>query len=50
MNTESSRSHLIFTFIIETLNIDTNQTSKGKISFVDLAGSERFDKASPNIA
>jgi len=48
MNVESSRSHLIFSLIIETINNETGQRYKGKISFVDLAGSERVDKANPN--
>ena len=44
MNQESSRSHLIFTIIVTTLNTETRQRTKSKISFVDLAGSERYDK------
>ncbi len=46
MNEVSSRSHLIFTIIIQTLNTETKQRTKSKISFVDLAGSERYDKHS----
>lgn len=45
MNDNSSRSHLIFSIIIETINKQTNQRALGKISFVDLAGSERATKA-----
>jgi hypothetical protein len=44
MNDESSRSHMIFTIIIHSVNTETKQHSKSKISFVDLAGSERYDK------
>src|SRR6185437_9295427 len=49
MNNASSRSHLIFSIIVETVNNETNQKSKGKISFVDLAGSERVSKANPTV-
>jgi hypothetical protein len=49
MNSESSRSHLIFSIVIETINNDTNQRTKGKISFIDLAGSERVNKSNPNV-
>lgn len=41
MNRESSRSHLIMSFIIETTNLQTQAVARGKLSFVDLAGSER---------
>jgi alpha-N-acetylglucosamine transferase len=44
MNDASSRSHLIFTILIDTLNLETKQSTKSKLSFVDLAGSERLDK------
>lgn len=44
MNDVSSRSHLVFTIVIQTLNKETGQRTKSKISFVDLAGSERYDK------
>eukprot|EP01064_Diplonema_japonicum_P006922 TRINITY_DN1472_c1_g1_i1.p1 TRINITY_DN1472_c1_g1~~TRINITY_DN1472_c1_g1_i1.p1 ORF type:complete len:1188 (+),score=400.85 TRINITY_DN1472_c1_g1_i1:87-3650(+) len=44
MNDLSSRSHLIFSIIIETTNKETKQTSIGKLSIVDLAGSERLAK------
>lgn len=44
MNDVSSRSHLIFTMVIHTINTETRQTTKSKLSFVDLAGSERYDK------
>ncbi|BBN18600.1 protein MpZWICHEL [Marchantia polymorpha subsp. ruderalis] len=45
MNTESSRSHLILSMIIESTNLQTQVLVKGKLSFVDLAGSERVKKS-----
>ena len=45
MNVESSRSHLIFSLIIETTDLQTQQVTRGKLSFVDLAGSERVKKS-----
>eukprot|EP00164_Ancoracysta_twista_P007668 GFYU01010925.1.p1 GENE.GFYU01010925.1~~GFYU01010925.1.p1 ORF type:complete len:253 (-),score=98.30 GFYU01010925.1:146-904(-) len=45
MNSESSRSHLIFSIIIENTNLNTGATSTGKISLCDLAGSERIKKS-----
>ncbi|KAM7279474.1 hypothetical protein ACFE04_006608 [Oxalis oulophora] len=45
MNEESSRSHLILSIIIESTNLQTQSTARGKISFVDLAGSERVKKS-----
>lgn len=41
MNRESSRSHLIISVIIEATNMQTQNVTRGKLSFVDLAGSER---------
>ena len=41
MNRESSRSHLIMSIVIESINLQTQSVTKGKLSFVDLAGSER---------
>ncbi len=41
MNDLSSRSHLIFSILIKSKNLQTKQQSVGKLSFVDLAGSER---------
>ena len=41
MNRESSRSHLIMSIVIESTNLQTQNVTKGKLSFVDLAGSER---------
>jgi hypothetical protein len=48
MNDTSSRSHLIFSIIIETVNNKTGDVTKSKLSFVDLAGSERLSKSNPN--
>ncbi|CAN6453602.1 unnamed protein product [Victoria cruziana] len=45
MNDESSRSHLIFSIVIESTNLLTQSQAKGKLSFVDLAGSERVKKS-----
>jgi len=45
MNACSSRSHMIFTILIEVLNKSTNQKSIGKLNLVDLAGSERVKKS-----
>jgi len=45
MNQTSSRSHLIFSILVETVNRQTKQRAVGKLSLVDLAGSERADKA-----
>ncbi|KAJ9445143.1 Kinesin-like calmodulin-binding protein [Diplonema papillatum] len=44
MNDSSSRSHLVFSMVIETYNRDSKQTAIGKLSIVDLAGSERLAK------
>jgi hypothetical protein len=44
MNAESSRSHSIFSILIESYDKTTKKTLMGKISLVDLAGSERVDK------
>jgi len=44
MNAGSSRSHLIFTVILENLDCNTKKRNIGKLSLVDLAGSERQDK------
>ncbi|GAB4848357.1 Kinesin-like protein KIN-14E [Ancistrocladus abbreviatus] len=45
MNEESSRSHLILSIIIESINFQTQSFARGKLSFVDLAGSERVKKS-----
>ncbi|KAL7688703.1 putative kinesin-like protein [Plasmopara halstedii] len=44
MNAESSRSHSIFSLLIESYNKTTKVTTIGKLSLVDLAGSERAGK------
>ncbi|TMW59570.1 hypothetical protein Poli38472_004639 [Pythium oligandrum] len=44
MNAESSRSHSVFSILIENYNKTTKATSIGKLSLVDLAGSERAGK------
>lgn len=44
MNAESSRSHLIFSVLINVYNKATKKTTTGKLSLVDLAGSERVGK------
>ncbi len=44
MNAHSSRSHSIFTIIVETVETDQageDHFRKGKLNLVDLAGSER---------
>ena len=46
MNVESSRSHLIFSIVMESTDLQTGAVTKGKLSFVDLAGSERVKKSS----
>lgn len=48
MNDASSRSHLIFSLILESENRQTGQRTVGKISFVDLAGSEKLNKTQVN--
>lgn len=46
MNKASSRSHAVFTIVVETHHIENGShiTHCGKINFVDLAGSERIYK------
>ena len=44
MNAESSRSHSVFSILIENYDMTTKKTSTGKLSLVDLAGSERVGK------
>ncbi|XP_065672562.1 kinesin-related protein 2 isoform X3 [Hydra vulgaris] len=44
MNSESSRSHLILSIIIESTNLTSGNVTNGKLSLVDLAGSERAAK------
>jgi len=45
MNSESSRSHLIISVLIETVHAITGRPTIGKLSLVDLAGSERVGKS-----
>jgi len=45
MNAESSRSHQIFSVVIESTDLQTQTVTRGKLSFVDLAGSERVKKS-----
>ncbi|CAB1115306.1 unnamed protein product [Ectocarpus sp. CCAP 1310/34] len=44
MNAESSRSHSVFSVLLEVYNKASKKTTTGKLSLVDLAGSERADK------
>jgi len=44
MNIESSRSHLIFTIRVNSMNRETKELLKGKILLCDLGGSERLKK------
>ena len=44
MNSESSRSHLIFSVLLEVKNKTTGNVNRGKFSLIDLAGSERAAK------
>ena len=44
MNEASSRSHLIFSIIVDSTNVNTQVRTIGKLSFVDLAGSEKSSK------
>ena len=45
MNSESSRSHLISTILIEATDRATSLTTTGKLSLIDLAGSETQKKS-----
>lgn len=45
MNSESSRSHMIFSIVIDTKNPQSGASSRGKISLVDMAGSERVKRS-----
>lgn len=44
MNDASSRSHLVFSIIVDSTNVNTGVRTIGKLSFVDLAGSEKSSK------
>jgi hypothetical protein len=48
MNAESSRSHSIFSIMVESYDRNTKKTVRGKLSLVDLAGSERAEKTGGN--
>jgi hypothetical protein len=45
MNAQSSRSHLIFTIGVCTVDSVTNEVIRGKVVLCDLAGSERLKKS-----
>merc|ERR1712190_158057 len=45
MNADSSRSHLIFIILVESVNRKSKQVSTGKLTLCDLAGSERLKKS-----
>ena len=45
MNAESSRSHMIFSVVIDSKNPQTGASTRGKISLVDMAGSERVKRS-----
>ena len=45
MNSESSRSHLIFQIAVDTVNTTTKIRTSAKLTLVDLAGSERIAKS-----
>ena len=45
MNAASSRSHLVVTIHVSSLNRQTGHLSTGKLAFVDLAGSERVKRS-----
>lgn len=42
LDTDSLRSHLIMSIIIESVNVYNNEIIKSKISFIDLASPERY--------
>lgn len=45
MNADSSRSHLMFSILIEAHDVTTKKAALGKITLCDLAGSERVKKS-----
>jgi len=49
MNSESSRSHLVFMVKIISVNRETKDQLKGKITLCDLAGSERLKKSKVDL-
>ena len=44
MNDESSRSHMIFSIMVESTHKVSGKKHIGKLSFIDLAGSESQKK------
>ena len=44
MNAESSRSHLVFSIVLDCTNKKTGKQTTGKLTLVDLAGCERVSK------
>jgi hypothetical protein len=42
---QSSRSHLIFTILLEHTNLTLGTRATSKLTFVDLAGSERVGRS-----
>jgi hypothetical protein len=45
MNTDSSRSHLFLTIVLNVTSKETGKTTRSKINLIDLAGSERLKKS-----
>jgi kinesin family member C1 len=45
MNSQSSRSHSIFTLYLKAKNVAEGVVLKGALNLVDLAGSERLDRS-----
>ncbi|CAK0808388.1 unnamed protein product, partial [Prorocentrum cordatum] len=45
LNTNSSRSHALFTLHIDSEGVGGGESRHGKITFVDLAGSERLKES-----
>ena len=48
-NSESSRSHMIFTIHFKVAMNDGVTIRNGKVNICDLAGSERLDKSGANL-
>ena len=45
MNADSSRSHLLCSIVVTSINKRTGSSVRGKLTLVDLAGSERVGKS-----